>query len=524
MSLFNPFSFLGHLFSKTSSPAVDQNQNVEAPPGLEADTLWIPGEECQNYQACSIKDILGENNYISFKNSLPNFSFPEYIVITTKDYRDSSPISFNKSSPIAQKLVSNFCDNIKLMNKIPTGQSVLKILDSLLGKTPNNFHLQISFCLEDSASPSCSYSKTGIADASGNTAQHEINTIKIKLPESAEKTFYGLPFYNKQTGQVINFPEPSFLVLLHESAHGIQNLAYDVQITPKGLISNNIEGNILRQIPNTISTDETWIKSFFSSAPDEAEFLDELQVMVSGLKGTINEEEVVISEAKAVTEFLSNEELLSNEQFENCREFKNCKLYPFGHGIKEPTLENVLRLNRLIDLLEGKNDPNTCISLEGDFPKNFLVKDVPNDGNCGVWALMQAMDPNKTFSSPTEEQYTKMAKLRTDASAQSRPEDKNRIGTVATNAMDSEHKINPSDFEYFAQLPEISKPITIINFNGSFETYNPDGTQAAGQLSDVIGATEDSQIFLLYNGTHYQALTKGSIEKPDPMNPNHIIP
>lgn len=524
MSFFNPFSFIGHLLSKTPNPAVDQNQNVETPPELEADTPWLPGEECQNYQACSIKDILGENNYISFKNSLPNFSFPEHIVITTKDYKDSSPISFNKSSPIAQKLVSDFCNNIKLMNKISTGQSVLKILDSLLGKTPNNFHLQISFCLEDNDSPSCSYSKTSVADASGNITQHEINTIKIKLSESTTKTFYSLPFYNKQTGQVINFPEPSFLVLLHESAHGIQNLAYDVQISSKGFFSNKIEEKILQQIPRTIPTGEIWIKSFFSSTHDKGGFLDELQVMVSGLKETINGEEVVISEAKAVTEFLSNEELLSDEQFESCREFKYCELYPFGHGIKEATLENVLRLNRLIDLLGGKNDPNTCISLEGDFPKNFLVKDVPNDGNCGVWALMQAMDPNKTFSSPTEEQYIKMAKLRTDASAQSRPEDKNRIGCVAANAMDSEHKINPSDFKYFAQLPEIRKPITIINFNGSCETYGPDGTQTAGQLSDVIGATEDSQIFLLYNDTHYQALTKGSIEKPDPMNPNHIIP
>ena len=477
-------------------------------------SIWSKGMEGQPYQVCPL-DLFCAQIYTNLKrNLLPEFSFPDRITVSTSDYQNFEPVVINRNN-ITLNLITDFCNNTLLINQLPTGSKVLEILDDLLEK--NDFYLQISFSVKSEDSPSCSYIKADIVDAEGKTISSVKDTIKLKLSEE-KKEFYELPFYSASTGQIVQFKEPAFLVILHELIHGLQNITWRV----------NTHKDILDQMCKTYKSlesvkDTIWLQNFFCSGPDKSNYSDELQVMIIGFEGTLkNNTKVVVSEAMAVNEFLENDELLA--KFSECQKFKGQKLYPFGHGIQQETLENILNLHKLISVTAERKSSDSCCREVLAFDclsttlKNCTIKDVVGDGNCGVWALMQALNPSENFLEPDEAQKDRMKALRTDAASKvpiNSTVTKERIATCATNSTDQTHWIATDDFRYFAQLPEVNRPIIIVKFDSTFEVYTPTGDATEVQTLDNLESTLQTQaimqykekpVFLLFNGSHYQAL------------------
>ena len=478
---------------------------------------WSKGIEGQPYQVCSL-NLFCNQIYTNLKGKLPSeFSFPDRITVSTAEYnRDLEPVILNRND-IVMGLIADFCDNILLINQLSTGSKVLEILDDLLEK--NDFYLQISFSVNSEDSPSCSYIQANIVDAEGKPISSAKGTIKLKLSEE-KKEFYELPFYNASTGQIVQFKEPAFLVILHELIHGLQNITWRAD-THKDILDQMYKNyKSLESVKDAI-----WLQNFFCSGIDKSNYPDELQVMIIGFEGTLkNNTKVVVSEAMAVNEFLENDELLA--KFPSCeyQKFRGQKLYPFGHGIQQGSLENILNLHKLISVTAERKSSDSCCGEVLAFDclsttlKNCTIKDVVGDGNCGVWALMQALNPSENFLEPDEAQKDRMKALRTDAASKvpiNSTVTKERIATCATNSTDQTHWIATDDFRYFAQLTQVNRPIIIVRFDSTFELYTPTSDATEAQTLDNLESTlqtpaimqyKEKPVFLLFNGSHYQTL------------------
>lgn len=131
------------------------------------------------------------------------------------------------------------------------------------------------------------------------------------------------------------------------------------------------------------------------------------------------------------------------------------------------------------------------------------LKNVVADGNCGVWALAQALQSEQDFLHPTFSQVQNMQKLRARA-AKFVPSDKkttcSRIAMSAFCASDLEHWIYTDDFRYFSQV--IGQSIGIIVCGDGYRIYEPDGREFI--FADMLA-------FRTYLRQHPRTLTIGLI-------------
>lgn len=156
--------------------------------------------------------------------------------------------------------------------------------------------------------------------------------------------------------------------------------------------------------------------------------------------------------------------------------------------------------------------------------EGYRLQDVPGDGNCGVWALLQA---KKDYLPATTDLDQKMKSLRRDVGMIVPDTDslaRSRISTPAISSGDQSHWINTEDFQYFAR--HLCQPIAIIVRNPSGEiTYRhflgTEGITDPASIYDesvfwaLIAANPDTLI-LYYSHNHYQAIVKDTQSDEDP--------
>ncbi|MFQ6722948.1 MAG: MBL fold metallo-hydrolase [Opitutales bacterium] len=156
--------------------------------------------------------------------------------------------------------------------------------------------------------------------------------------------------------------------------------------------------------------------------------------------------------------------------------------------------------------------------------QNHETFDVPNDGNCGVWAIMANLNDihfkeatnsmGYRIATATEKQYEAMNVLRQEVAAQIEEEtqQKSRIkGDSTFRRQNTEETIN---LDYWLQLEDFgifakyfNRPIVIQIGMGQAIRYEADGSISGFAPFDQLLA--DDSILIYYDGqTHYQAIKR----------------
>ncbi|MDR0755649.1 MAG: hypothetical protein LBE99_01945 [Puniceicoccales bacterium] len=207
--------------------------------------------------------------------------------------------------------------------------------------------LSLSFTVPERETPACSVINFSVVNEDGEQVW---TSVRVRLPERYED-FYELFFYNADTEEVISIKEPTFLVILHELIHGIQNLTWNGVDTDvhRGLVDQFNE-----RFPGIIDPTNPMFAKFFAGRFEQSiNWPDELSAMILGIQGTVANQEIVVSETQALCELLSKEDLL--QEFPDLQPYQGCRLVPFGHGVQQSSpeniefLDNLLRATRLID-------------------------------------------------------------------------------------------------------------------------------------------------------------------------------
>jgi hypothetical protein len=154
---------------------------------------------------------------------------------------------------------------------------------------------------------------------------------------------------------------------------------------------------------------------------------------------------------------------------------------------------------------------------------NYHTVDVPDDGNCGVWAIMLGARRVGGFDQginvlgngiavANDEQYVSMNRLRQDATASVQNSDqRTRIGGNATwrptpdqPQIDLEYWLQAEDFGHFARA--LGRPI-VLQAAGMPNAirYNPDESSVIDQFDTLA---RDGNLILIYHDgvNHYQAI------------------
>lgn len=131
------------------------------------------------------------------------------------------------------------------------------------------------------------------------------------------------------------------------------------------------------------------------------------------------------------------------------------------------------------------------------------LKNVASDGNCGVWALLQALYPEQNFVVPTFSQVKDMERLRVQA-ATFVHNNNTTGGRIAMSA----YWLYTDDFRYFAQA--IGRPIGIIVYGDGYRIYEPSGNEIIHE--DMLTFREyldqhSETLKICLIGNHYQAVT-----------------
>lgn len=138
------------------------------------------------------------------------------------------------------------------------------------------------------------------------------------------------------------------------------------------------------------------------------------------------------------------------------------------------------------------------------------LKNVVADGNCGVWALAQALRSEQNFIKPTFLQVKDMERLR--ARAATFVHNNSTIGTrIAMSAFcanDLDHWLYTDDFRYFAQA--IGRPIGIIVYGDGYRIYEPNGNEIVydnmPRFRMYLNQHPETLTICLI-GNHYQTVT-----------------
>ena len=173
----------------------------------------------------------------------------------------------------------------------------------------------------------------------------------------------------------------------------------------------------------------------------------------------------------------------------------------------------IVKVGETIDLLFKPFEPEieNEIVIEG---ARIQLRNVAADGNCGVWALLQALYPEQNFISPTEELDLHMYRFRNGVANLIRNNEaaRERIMFQATSASDLDHWLYTDDFRYFAQA--LGRPIGIIVYGDGYRIYEPNANEPNGN-EIVYNNINDFRAYLKQHsgmpilclaGNHYQAV------------------
>lgn len=133
--------------------------------------------------------------------------------------------------------------------------------------------------------------------------------------------------------------------------------------------------------------------------------------------------------------------------------------------------------------------------------QQFRLYDVPRDGNCGVWAFLQARNPSDRIN-PTEERINNMLKTRQVVAKLAANDTKKRIGTAG-------NWLSTDDFRYFAQYANQDIVVIIDNGNGNYqyETYTANGiAYAAVDGLPTEYSPINNRLYIYYRNGHFQTL------------------
>lgn len=103
----------------------------------------------------------------------------------------------------------------------------------------------------------------------------------------------------------------------------------------------------------------------------------------------------------------------------------------------------------------------------------YATKDVISDGNCGIWSVLQVLNPNESYMEPNKDQLLAMQKLR-ESAAQYLP-----IGVENSQLPKVGGWIEIADYEYIAQVVGAILVIVNENDNWSYEIFDADVAQSA---------------------------------------------
>lgn len=144
------------------------------------------------------------------------------------------------------------------------------------------------------------------------------------------------------------------------------------------------------------------------------------------------------------------------------------------------------------------------------------LRNVAADGNCGVWALLQALYPEQKFIKPTYFQKQDMQRFRAKAAnyvPQHQPTFAQiaagqRISMSAFCSSDLDHWLYTDDFRYFAQA--LGQPIGIIVYGDGYRIYEPNGNEIVYDnmlMFRMYLNQHPGMPILCLAGNHYQAVT-----------------
>ncbi|MDR0393407.1 MAG: hypothetical protein LBH52_04225 [Puniceicoccales bacterium] len=251
--------------------------------------------------------------------------------------------------------------------------------------------------------------------------------------------------------------------------------------------------------------------------------------MILGLWGIVNGQPVIVSESQAIQEFLANEGgLLDDARFADLQPYRHQALYPFGHEEQAFTQENVDKLCTLITAVSSRlqNIPadlhidaaSSSIQAQPTL-QNGTLQDVPPDGNCGVWALLQGTNPTVDYLHERDTRMQEMQALRTQVATAVDPVIPqtqrdvivNRIGTPVTRPGDLAHWINTEDFEHFAR--HLDRPIGVIVAGDGFRFFERNGAATDPTQLTLETFVRDlnlapDTLVVYQEGVHYQTVMK----------------
>ncbi|MDR2396771.1 MAG: hypothetical protein LBD69_02885 [Puniceicoccales bacterium] len=375
------------------------------------------------------------------------------------------------------------------ISKLTTGNHVLREINSFLQR--ENLYLVVAFVGAQGTSPMAKLFKFIITKSDGSDVSDERrwNSVLINFSERWEDS-YRLPFYNATTDEVETVEEPTFLVMIHELSHGIQELSHPDSYTDKSVLSELIERFPTLALANSMNQ----FAKFFGDL--EACWPLELQVMVTGVRCASG---IMASESQAIREFLAGEGgLLDDARFTNLQRYRSQELYPFGHGKQDDTPSNRMILRALIQAVNNQPIDHSTL------------RDVPHDGDCGVWALLQGMHPDVDYLHARGAKMEEMQDLRTQAAVGLDPAAANRIGTPAAHPGDLAHWITTDDFQHFARVLE--RPIGVIVANNGFRLFYDTGAADTDptrfNLENFVELLTPRTLVVYQEGIHYQAVTE----------------
>lgn len=177
-----------------------------------------------------------------------------------------------------------------------------------------------------------------------------------------------------------------------------------------------------------------------------------------------------------------------------------------GYSIPDDAMEEISLNSSFEELIaEDIND------LIADILPNYHLQDVLGDGNCGIWALLQTLNPAKKYTNElTNDDKFDMILLRNNAANIAKHSGAadttiNRIefftDKIPQNvSVDQDRYIATDDFSFFSQL--LGCPITVIRSDGTCEEYGQEEMNRGNTL----------YIYFDVSAHHYQALLKNQTE------------
>ena len=298
----------------------------------------------------------------------------------------------------------------------------------------------------------------------------------------------------------------------------------------------------------------------------------EFQAMVTGITCS---DGICVSESLAIQEFLSSD-LVDEARFEHLRDYKGEILIPFGHnkecGLTPEYISFMERCCEMLPCLGGVSMPMvSTTSLGTTIPPvppsgpaaaeiatiereaaniersksnlriigpqieeaRYHIQDVRGDGNCGFYAILQCLHPDKNYGDGIKDDgnWKAAKKLKSEIF----PPGSN-LSQMVTDLTDSQqrNRFLPLDLGVLSGVAQaLKRPIIVINStyvehtafedptNHRFITVSPDGSRTFPiNFGNALRSVGENPIVLLHTPNHWEAViftpsTESSIQSSD---------